>query len=114
MFICEICGDTHYNEELDVCSVCAKNTKAAKKEITEKHIDSQLKLADLLSKAKRLISSQEYAISKHSNSIDMTESLAVVEMGNTLFESRATKAKLLALITANSNASRSVNSQLNK
>lgn len=114
MFICEICGNTHYSENSELCSVCVKNSKAAKKEVTEKHIDSKLKLADLLSKAKRLISSQEYAINKHGNDINISESLAVVKMGNDLFATKATKAKLLALITANSNASRNVNNQLNK
>jgi len=104
MFICEICGNTHYNEKSELCNVCVKNSKAAKKEVTEKHADSKLKLADLLSKAKR----------KHGNDIDVTESLAVVKMGNELFSTKVTKAKLLALITANSNASRSVNNQLNK
>jgi len=114
MFICEICGNTHYNEKSELCNVCVKNSKAAKKEVTEKHADSKLKLADLLSKAKRLVSSQSYAINKHGNDIDVTESLAVVKMGNELFSTKVTKAKLLALITANSNASRSVNNQLNK
>lgn len=114
MFICEICGNTHYNDNLELCTVCVKNSKAAKKEVTEKHADRKLKLADLLSKAKRLIMSQEYAINKHSTDIDMTESLAVVKMANNLFSTKATKAKLLALITANSNASRSINNKLNK
>ena len=114
MFICEICGNTHFNENSELCNVCVKNSKAAKKEVTEKHVDSKLKLSDLLSKAKRLVSSQEYAINKHGNEIDVTESLAVVKMANDLFSTKATKAKLLALITANSNASRNLNNQLNK
>tara|TARA_R110000851_G_scaffold180514_1_gene328160 strand:- start:390 stop:737 length:348 start_codon:yes stop_codon:yes gene_type:complete len=113
MFICEICGTTHNNDNSELCNVCFKNSKAAKKEVTEKHADSKLKLADLISKARRLISSQEYAINKHSNDIDVTESKAVVKMASELFTGKATKAKLLALITANSNASRSVNNQLN-
>jgi len=113
MFICEICGITHYNEESDVCAYCLKNSKAAKKEVTAKHADSKMKLADLLAKAKRLISSQEYAVNKYSDDINTDESVAVVKMAHSLFATKATKSKLLALITANSNASRNVNNQLN-
>ena len=115
MFICEICGITHGNEESELCNVCASSTPAkAKKEAAEKHPDHKLTQPKLLAKAKRLISSQEYTINKHGDSIDVDESMVVVKMGHKLFKGKTTKAKLLALITANSNASRSVNNQLNK
>ena len=112
MFICEICGSTHSADNSDLCSVCSLNTKVAKKKVTEKHKDSKLKLADLLAKAKRLVASQQYAINKHAKDLDVSESLAVVKMGNELFATKSTKAKLLALITANSSASKKINSQL--
>ncbi len=113
MYICELCGSTHSSES-DVCSVCISNIKASKKEVISKHVDSKMKAADLLAKAKRLVASQEYAIEKYGNEIDTTESALVVKMGKKLFAKKATKFQLLSLITANSNASRNVNNQLQK
>ena len=113
MHICELCGNTHYNDHLDVCNECLKNIKAAKKEVSVKHPDSKMKLAELEAKAKRLVASQEYAVNKYSNELDVSESVAVVEMSKKIFAKKATKAQLLALVTANSNASRKINDQLN-
>jgi hypothetical protein len=79
---------------------------------TVKHADSKLKAPQLLAKAIRLVASQEYAINKYPE-LDMKESKEVVNLAQKLFSKKATKAQLLALITANSNASRKVNNQLN-
>ena len=85
----------------------------AKKVAKENHPDSHLKLADLKTKAKRLMSNQVYAVNKYGDSFDVSLSVSVVAKATELSESKVTKAKLLDLITLNSQASRALNNQIN-
>ena len=91
-----------------------KSIKQGKKAAVEKHPDSKLKLSALLSKAERLVKSQEYAVNKFNGLMDLALSNEVIRVAKELFGSKPTKAKLLNLITMNSDASRYVNEQEKK
>ncbi len=112
--ICDICGsDKEALGDDQVCSVCKKTS--IKKEVAVKHPDSGLKLSELKAKASRLINCQSYDIKKYSDTgFDLSKSQEVVKLGNEILSGKATKAKLLDLITLNSIASRFINSQRNK
>ena len=101
--------------DLRECKAAYKNYVSPSKKVIKKenHPDSYLKLADLKAKAKRLISNQAYAVNKYRDDFDVSLSVNVVTKAAELFESKVTKAKLLDLITLNSQASRALNNQIN-
>jgi len=83
-----------------------------KTDVAEKHPDAGLKLAELKEKTTRLISSAEYSINKHGETLNVVAAIALVADAKAVFSGRATKAQLLELITRNSDVSRDLNNQL--
>ena len=92
------------------CNNTPKKVKIEKTDAQKRYGDS--KVVELKKIAQRLVSNQEYAVKKYSDSYDVSALEEVVEIGKNIDKMK--KSELLSLIEMNSKASRLINNQINK
>lgn len=113
MYICEVCGTTHYSHSHDeICNSCMSDFKKDDSSVQRKvkHEFEGLKLQELKNKIEFLLKGQRYAVNKYEEKAELILFVAeFIKRADAIMSGKARKKDILELITENSDVSRKVN-----